>query len=487
MYTLMHISDIHRSEVDFISNAELLSCLLTDRDRYSTENPSISKPDAIEICGDLIQGLPLGSSDYPEALKKQYEEAFDLLIKIADAFVEGDRSKVIIIPGNHDVDWNLARSAMEAVDPKDQYIPALLTIKDSPYKWCWKDKVLFQITNQEVYENRFKYFYDIFSRFYDGDPLAFPLDPKRYWNLFELDYGRIIIGAFNSCLNNDCFNLSGEISSKTISDSHLELRDKHREDSLKIAVWHHSVEGPPHHSDYMALNTVKLMIDRGYRLGIHGHQHKSDALPYSINTSKKQTMALISTGSLCAGSRELPQGFTRQYNIIEIFDNYLKARIHVRDMKIPGIFSPGRVITLGNPSFVDLEWTEPPLSHIVNTGLGGGPIILVIEEIENLIKTKCYKDAIAKIDSNRGKLGRYGRNLLTEALIGSKKWDRLVEHLSDPQNIDELTKFLKGCVALKKWSTGKNILQTAIESGQYSTVSIRELYNWFETERRMAI
>src|SRR5438105_1894721 len=106
MLTLLHISDLHRSSSDPISNSEIVSALLTDRNGFSRELPAVSQPDAIVVSGDLVQGVTLDSADYPAELEGQYEVAFDLLMELANRFVDGDRSRVVIIPGNHDVDWN---------------------------------------------------------------------------------------------------------------------------------------------------------------------------------------------------------------------------------------------------------------------------------------------------------------------------------------------------------------------------------------------
>ena len=116
MYTIMHISDLHRSEAAYISNDELLSCLSADYQRFQEESPSISIPNAIVVTGDLVQGLPLGSSDYPAKLARQYDVALELMIGFAENFLDGDRSRLIIGLGNHDVDWNMAFQSMRRVE-----------------------------------------------------------------------------------------------------------------------------------------------------------------------------------------------------------------------------------------------------------------------------------------------------------------------------------------------------------------------------------
>ncbi len=54
-FSILHISDLHRSTADPISNDELISALVGDRDRYLHESPRILPPEAIVLSGDLVQ------------------------------------------------------------------------------------------------------------------------------------------------------------------------------------------------------------------------------------------------------------------------------------------------------------------------------------------------------------------------------------------------------------------------------------------------
>ena len=109
MYSFLHISDLHRSPADPITNAELISALVADRDRYRAEDPPVPAPDAIVVSGDIVQGIPLGLPDFAKQLAEQYEVAEEFLADLSRRFLGGDRSRVIIVPGNHDIDWNTAR------------------------------------------------------------------------------------------------------------------------------------------------------------------------------------------------------------------------------------------------------------------------------------------------------------------------------------------------------------------------------------------
>ena len=76
----------------------------------------MTRPDAIVVSGDLVEGLPLESDTHPQGLREQYQEATELLVSLSNEFLDGDRSRVVIVPGNHDVDWNGARIAFEVED-----------------------------------------------------------------------------------------------------------------------------------------------------------------------------------------------------------------------------------------------------------------------------------------------------------------------------------------------------------------------------------
>jgi len=53
-YSTMHISDLHRSPADPISNAELISALVSDHERYLQENPRIGAREAIGVSGAIF-------------------------------------------------------------------------------------------------------------------------------------------------------------------------------------------------------------------------------------------------------------------------------------------------------------------------------------------------------------------------------------------------------------------------------------------------
>ncbi|MFZ3178763.1 MAG: hypothetical protein WBO09_23815 [Methylocystis silviterrae] len=66
MFTILHISDLHRSREEPVDNDSLIAALLGDGDRYLGEMPPVPRPGAIVVSGDLehvrrfpiLRGIP---------------------------------------------------------------------------------------------------------------------------------------------------------------------------------------------------------------------------------------------------------------------------------------------------------------------------------------------------------------------------------------------------------------------------------------------
>ena len=127
--------------------------------------------------------------------------------------------------------------------------------------------------------------------------------------------GLVVVG-FASWHGNDCFCRVGEINSESLALSR-ELIEKSRS-PLAIAVWHHNVEGGPRAQDYMDQHVLHRMMDFGFSIGLHGHQHYPGATPFELRSLGGTTMAVIGAGSLSVGNSELPMGERRQFNIVVI-------------------------------------------------------------------------------------------------------------------------------------------------------------------------
>ena len=136
MYSILHISDLHRSKDEPIDNRSLLASLVADRDRYVLETPRIPPPDAVIVSGDLIEGASIGAEDWEESLKTQHEVAYSFLTGLCKHSCKtAEASRMLLTPGNHDVCWKASLRAMGSVannqSPSD--VSCLLSFSQTPH------------------------------------------------------------------------------------------------------------------------------------------------------------------------------------------------------------------------------------------------------------------------------------------------------------------------------------------------------------------
>ena len=428
----------------------------SDFTRQKNEVPEIGNIDAVIVCGDIIQGSVLGNPSYADEINSQYQAALEFLSEVADRYLNGARSQIVIVPGNHDVDWNTAFSKMTEVSEATQEtdLNKYLRLPDTPFRFCYKTRKLYQIEDLIGYEERFRCFNEFISKFYENSDLQFPLHTENTYNLFRLNGSKIVVAGFNSCLDNDCFNPIGKISDKAIGDAYLKIKDADIDHLLAIAVWHHSINGPPASNDYMDINHVREMASRGFKLGLHGHQHKMDVFPETVRLPGEEQILVVSAGSLCVGPSELPEGERRQYNVIEIPDDYASVRIHVREMVAPRTFGPRYLHFFGGNSYDDFK--------LLNEATMLKRPIEKTLLAEKLIAEESFNDAAKLLLSDQAFKTEHGRRLLYEACYMGKLFDIAIENLNPPHSITELV-FLVD--ALCKKNRHENAIQIVGDCG----------------------
>ena len=330
-FVVLQLSDLHRTRDDPVTNAELLAALEADRGRWP-EGVS-GQPDFVVVSGDLVQGVALGTADASEQLEKQYLDAGALLAQLVERFLGGDRSRLVFVPGNHDVDWCTARSAMDEVGDEEllrveRALPATTLDPASPYRWNWRERRLYKVVNAGLYASRCTRFLDFRREFYSAvspDPLRLG-DTIVFVEAPSLD---VSITGLSSWHGNDCFCHVGAFDPEDL----LVARDAIAASpcGLHIAVWHHGIVGKPAETDFLEGRIVHRLVDYGFRVGLHRHHHRSDATVMPLRLPTKEEFALVSAGSLAAGSRELPAGVERQYTLLRFESDARRLRVHVRE------------------------------------------------------------------------------------------------------------------------------------------------------------
>ena len=487
-FAILHISDLHRSPRDPISNDELMSALIGDRDRYIGEDPAVPAPEAIVVSGDLIQGVPLNTSDFAAELARQYTVAEEFLHELVRRFLDGDRSRLIMIPGNHDIDWNTALTAFEPVERKayPANLAAALNGETSEYRWDWKSLTLYRIADPALYARRLEAFWNFFDRFYASVPRLLKVKAEADANLFTLCDDRIGVAAYNSCHGNDCFASHGMIRRDAIARSHLELNDTGIPFDLRMAVWHHSIEGPPYRTDYMDVDIVRGMIGRGFRLGLYGHQHKTQITPHQVWLPDRERMAVISAGSLCAGAYELPTGVHRQYNVLEIAPDFQSVRVHVRAMAVANLFSRGHLMDFGGVSFAELDWNPPRNLAGAKIDTDAARKRRAIEEAEAAVKTGDPAKAVQLLQSLPLPSGSYQRQLLLEAATEAQDWQIITNVTNPPTSIQELVQRVEALSRLGDPSGATETLDRFSSELQFPAAMAAEIRDRINAQKAMA-
>ncbi len=324
--SILHISDLHRSMEAGISNSSLLASLVTDQDSYTRSEPvQIKSPDLIIVSGDIILGSadPVNSADI---IAKQYEEAREFLNRMVEHFLNGNKRGLVVVPGNHDVDWKYSKESMTVIERneifdsadkvKSQYLRGALS-HTSKIRWNWRDLSFYEITDLEKYAKRFKAFATFYEALYEGTR-SFSLDPAEQQDIFDLPELGITVIAYNSCYGNDHLQFVGDIHPDCIANTKLAIRDFRKKGRLILATWHHNTKGSPYEVNYMDNAHLKSFINSGISLGFHGHQHKTEVIHEFSDVIEQKKVIVFSAGTLCAGPSELPTGNNRQYNLIEV-------------------------------------------------------------------------------------------------------------------------------------------------------------------------
>jgi hypothetical protein len=226
-------------------------------------------------------------------------------------------------------------------------------------RWSWSGFELYEIADQPLYAQRLAAFSEFYAAFYNGTR-TFDLDPSKQLDIFDFPEFDLTIAAFSSCYNNDLFNRQGAIHPACIADAGTRLRHPSLHDRLRVAVWHHNAEGLPTQSDYMDPDLIQNLIDRGFSLGFHGHQHRPQFLDTRFRHGIDRRITVLSAGTLCGGASFR---FGRAYNVVELDTGTKTGRLHVREMQNDNLSLPiwgRRALPPNTSAYYDFQYDPPP-------------------------------------------------------------------------------------------------------------------------------
>lgn len=481
MVTFLHISDLHRDSGSGLTTNSLLESLRLDCERYVTEG--LLRPDIAIVSGDVVYGVTKDEPSSDAALKAQYDEAYEFLVHLSDLFFSGKRERIVIVPGNHDISHpHVLRSTVPEVIPSEPDIRNLIArqlVEDgSPWRWVWSDFSLRRIADQIQYAERLKPFSSFYERFYESRR-RFSLEPSQQHALHDFPELGVVIVGLSSCCDNDLFNRYGRIHPDCIASATREVAELVRQGRMPIAVWHHNLTGGPKDSDYVEAEFLQSLMDGGFALGFHGHQHRPQFIEHRFTADKKKAFAVISAGTLCGGPYTLPSGRMRAYNLVSVDTSTGQCSLHVREMKnsdfrLP-VWGPANVPEFGGSSFsFDLTFSSSSRSQVgidlpeqrnsndafqaKNKTANEQLALEAAREAIRLLRKGSAASAVAIVEPYLSNL--YVRRVALEALLELENWQVIDRLFSHPQSSAELIALMEA-----KYQLGhQSELRTLIES-----------------------
>lgn len=293
--------------------------------------------DFVVISGDLTQ----------RAAPAEYAKLKRFLEAEIEPLVIGDRAqvktRVVIIPGNHDIDWSAeVFDTLALADAKSDlaqrwFADGQWRPETRPYRvktGNFGHTSAFEI-RADAYHLRFAPVQAFLTDYYAGQlvgahrPFAL-LDPRGTgtgdWQAHVFPEAHVALLGFNSCYRNDRYWHGAQIHEDAITEArdHVDRLDRDR-NFLRIGVWHHGLESHRSRPDRLTFENLTALVTSGIKVGFHGHVHKSHAQLHRFITND---FALVSTGTLGAAAEDRPDAVANQFSIVDLHRNRLRVEVY---------------------------------------------------------------------------------------------------------------------------------------------------------------
>lgn len=459
--SILHISDLHRDPAQELSNQALIDSLEADRQRYINEDPPILSPSIVVVSGDLIYGVRHNHPEAASELSRQSYQAHDLLSLLADSFLDGDRNRIVLLPGNHDVSFPTTMASLRELkvapnDPSIKEIAKQLWFQESTIRWNWDTLSFWQIADRALYDKRLDGFRQLYDRFYQGcGRRPYSLDPANQYDIFDYSFENVTIVAMSSCFQNDPLRRQGMIHPNCMAQASRAVKDPAYHGRLLIASWHHNTSGGPMTDDYMDSDVLQVLIDRGFSIGLHGHQHRPQFIDERFALDGKRKITVLSASTLCAGPLALPPGHRRGYNLLQVNTETNTATLHQRsmlndDFSLP-VWGPGTFPMTGS-SVIQFN-VQPPTSRPPSMNS-------TIVAAEQDIRAKKFNEARTRLLPLKDI--PIVRPLLLETLSELRDHAAIIEHFVPPTNTTEAFHAMNAAWELADRQTLHRVLELPI-------------------------
>ncbi len=303
---VLHLSDIHLGTPS--GARKYRAQLETDLKREL----KVNRLEYLVISGDVANF----------STKEEYHAAFELVDGLVKRFGL-DSSRVVVVPGNHDLNWDLAEEAYPFVSRRK--LPERLP--EGRYIQAGKAGAL--VRNEDLYRQRFAHFNAHFYRKVYGGR-EYPLDYAEQGILHECPDERLLFLALNSAWEIDHhYTERASINMDALARALDRLQDSKYDDWLKIAVWHHPVTGPEMMNDEF----LQLLTIHGFQICMHGHIHEAIESYHKYDANRG--LYIVGAGTFGAPTREQVPGIPLQYNLLTLNPKACTVTVETRKREKP--------------------------------------------------------------------------------------------------------------------------------------------------------
>jgi hypothetical protein len=217
--------------------------------------------------------------------------------------------------------------------------------------------------------------------------------------------------------------------------------------------------------------TLQFLMDKGFHLGLHGHNHGSDIFEVRFGIDENMKMNVFGCGSLGAPRGTIPLGESRQYGLLELNKLDMTMRFHLRKAldqppDLP-IWMAGSIKQNRDKSYIDGKLSiKIGKKAIMTDGLKK------LAEIEGLISEKKYALALEKLavmDMNNP----FVRRLVIECYWQLDKDRELIAAIGKPTSLIEFAYLTD---ALRREKDFAALRQVVEESGRDKKIASSELF-----------
>lgn len=309
---LLHLSDLHFGS---IQNATNWHSQIADDLKAEL---SCSKIDVLVLSGDIAD----------RSTPKEYEAAQRFIEALSNEFGI-THQHIVVVPGNHDVNWSLSKRAYRPKRREDYR--GRCQDDGTPDPNCAIDKGDFvEAQSPGLYTRRFKHFANFYQAI-RGEP--YPEDYDKQATLHHFPEHEMLILALNTSWQLDHFYTGrAGIHSGALSNALTQIRNDPGLSATcnKFAVWHHPMISQEE-DRLQNLEFMQRLCQAGFSVAFHGHIHRADQAQYKYDMPfGGRRTNVICAGTFGAPTRQWVPGYPLQYNLLTITGRTLTVETRCR-------------------------------------------------------------------------------------------------------------------------------------------------------------